>query len=198
MIISILLAKKISLKRGLFIFIFRRRNIGARRSSNLTFTPSNLSDMNLELETQSLVSTVDIATISFEMIKIKLQDEEEGAGWSEEECAIAETEYIKFLALKRVYPALEIVPHKQIDIFWHFHILDTEKYAKDCDRIFGYFLHHYPFFGMNGDQDAQNLIDAFEETKVLYRYHFHDEYLGESPKCKAPKCRTACKPMKCR
>lgn len=154
--------------------------------------------MNLDLQTENLVVIDDIAAISFEMIKLKLQDEEEGVGWSESECEQAESEYLKFLALKRAYPDREIVPHKQIDQFWHFHILDTEKYARDCNNIFGYFLHHYPYFGMNGDQDMQNLIDAFEETKALYKLHFNGHYLGDAPKCKAPKCRTACKPMKCR
>lgn len=27
---------------------------------------------------------------------------------------------------------------------WHAHILFTQKYAADCDRIFGSFLHHFP------------------------------------------------------
>jgi hypothetical protein len=154
--------------------------------------------VNAQIQTEALVAIDDIAIINFEMIKLKLQDEEEGAGWSVAECAQAESEYVKFLALKRAYPYKEIVPHKQIDQFWHFHILDTEKYALDCEKIFGYFLHHYPYFGMNGDEDMQNLIDSFEETKWLYKLHFHTDYLGEAPKCKAPKCRTACKPMKCR
>jgi hypothetical protein len=154
--------------------------------------------MNFELETEHIVVIDDIAAISFDMIKQKLQDEDEGLGWSESECEQAESEYIKFVALKRAYPGKEIVPHKQIDQFWHFHILDTEKYAKDCKEVLGYFLHHYPYFGMNGEHDMQNLIDAFEETKALYKLHFQTEYLGEAPKCTAPKCRTACKPMKCR
>lgn len=153
--------------------------------------------MNLEFETSDL-AVADISAIDFKMIKLKLQDNDEGLGWTKEECEALEKEYFRFLALKRAYPDKEIVPHKRVDQFWHFHILDTEKYAKDCKLIFGYFLHHYPYFGMNGAQDMQNLIDAFEETKALYRFHFQAEYLGEAPLCKAPKCRTACKPMKCR
>ncbi|MBA3828992.1 MAG: glycine-rich domain-containing protein-like [Taibaiella sp.] len=140
----------------------------------------------------------DIELIDFSMIKLKLQDEEEGVGWTKEECNSAEEEYKKFLLLKRTYPKKEIVPHKEIDVFWHQHILDTAKYAEDCENIFGYFLHHYPYFGMNGEQDKQDLVDAFEETKLLYKRHFHKDYIGMAPKCKAPKCRTACKPMKCR
>jgi hypothetical protein len=115
-----------------------------------------------------------------------------------DECNQVEEEYRRFLALKREYPDKDIVPHKTIDVFWHQHILDTAKYAQDCEAIFGYFLHHFPYFGMNGKQDAQNLMDAFEETKILYQQHFSKNYIGMAKRCKAPKCRTQCKPVKCK
>jgi hypothetical protein len=141
----------------------------------------------------------DIEVIDFVLVKRKLMDKEEGAGWTKDECNKAEKEYKRFLALKRAYPELDIVPNQVVDIFWHQHILDTEKYASDCEQIFGYFLHHYPYFGMNGKKDAENLKDAFEETKRLYMHHFETEYVGNSSKCKStPRCRTQCKPMKCR
>lgn len=140
----------------------------------------------------------DINGVDFSMIKLKLQDTEEGQGWSADYCNEAEEEYKKFIALKRTYPEKEIVPNHMVDIFWHQHILDTAKYAEDCDNVFGYFLHHYPYFGMNGTEDAQNLSDAFEETKQLYQKHFGKSYTGMAKRCKAPKCRTQCKPMKCK
>ena len=147
---------------------------------------------------ESILFMDDINVIDFTMIKLKLQDVEEGQGWTTEKCEDAEKEYKRFLALKRTYPEKEIVPHHAVDIFWHQHILDTAKYAEDCELLFGYFLHHYPYFGMNGKQDAQNLCDAFEETKQVYKKHFNIDYLGMATRCKAPKCRTQCKPMKCK
>ena len=140
----------------------------------------------------------DIEAIDFSLIKLKLRDKEEGLGWTTHRCNQVEREYKRFLTLKRAYPEKDIVPHKLLDHFWHQHILDTEQYATDCQLVFGRFLHHYPYFGMNGKQDAQNLSDAFEETKALYKLHFGDDYLGLATRCKAPKCRTQCKPMKCR
>jgi hypothetical protein len=140
----------------------------------------------------------DINAIDFTMVKLKIQDKEEGFGWTALQCEDAELEYKKFLALKRTYPEKEIVPNKQVDLFWHQHILDTQKYAEDCEIIFGYFMHHFPYFGMKNEEDMQNLVDAFEETRALYALHFAGEFTGEAPKCKAPKCRTACKPMKCK
>jgi hypothetical protein len=140
----------------------------------------------------------DINAVDFTMVKLKLQDKEEGYGWSVALCNEAEIEYKKFLALKRTYPEKDIVPNKLTDQFWHQHILDTQKYAEDCDLIFGYFMHHFPYFGMKDEQDMQNLLDAFEETQQLHKLHFKEQIAGEAPKCNAPKCRTACKPMKCK
>jgi len=144
----------------------------------------------------------DINAIDFTMVKLKLQEPPyEGHGWSASQTDMAEIEYKRFLALKRKYPEKDIVPHREVDLFWHQHILDTEKYAKDCEAIFGFFLHHFPYFGMNGPQDEQNLMDAFDETKQLYVENFGVEYLAKPTKpkrCLAPKCRTQCKPVKCK
>ncbi len=154
--------------------------------------------MQISQSSTSDLFMTDIENVDFVMIKRKLQDTEEGQGWTPEQCDATEAEYKKYLALKRSYPEKEIVPNRFVDLFWHQHILDTAKYAEDCENIFGYFLHHFPYFGMNGDEDAKNLNDAFEETKQLYKKHFKEDYLGAATRCKAPKCRTQCKPMKCK
>lgn len=140
------------------------------------------------------LSLDDIAATDFSMIKLKLQDAEEGPGWSPEMCDVVEEEYKRFLGLKRAYPDREIVPNRSVDLFWHQHILDTAKYSEDCERLFGYFLHHYPYFGMQGAQDFANLCAAFEDTKILYELHFGQdlEFAGKA------RCRTQCKPVKCR
>jgi hypothetical protein len=136
----------------------------------------------------------DIDATDFTMIKAKLQDGEEGPGWSLGKCETVEQEYKRFLALKRAYPDKEIVPDRLVDTFWHQHILDTEKYAMDCSNLFGYFLHHYPYFGMQGAEDYANLCAAFRETRELYGSHFGPS----SQQSDQSRCRAQCKPMKCR
>lgn len=110
--------------------------------------------------------------IDLSMIRMKLMDPEEGAGWSLADCDRLEPEYRRYLALTRHYPDLPIVPSKLVDTFWHYHILDTQAYAADCEQHFGYFVHHYPYFGMRGDDDAQALGDAYDQTLRLYEEHF--------------------------
>lgn len=76
-----------------------------------------------------------------------------------------------FLFLTFLYPTISIVPTKNIDAFWHTHILDTALYAIHCDILFGKFLHHFPYFGVRGEQDKANLNAAFEVTKSLFVKH---------------------------
>lgn len=97
----------------------------------------------------------------------------EGEGWSEEEARVAEMWYRRFLVLVLKYPDHPCVPNAQIDAFWHVHILDTRRYAEDCEAVFGQFVHHYPYFGLNGDAAERDA--AFDETNWLYRHEFGED-----------------------
>jgi hypothetical protein len=66
--------------------------------------------------------------------------------WGEEERRDAERDYRDFLWLcyrypDRAFPMLS----SGADQVWHEHILNTRKYADDCEKIFGRFLHHSKF-----------------------------------------------------
>ena len=114
--------------------------------------------------------------LDLEPIKFSLTKREEGAGWSLDKTEALEVWYRRFLYLVSLYPEKVIVPSKDIDIFWHTHILDTQKYMADCKNLFGRYYHHFPYFGMRGEKDRSNLEDAFRKTEELYLQHF-----GESP-----------------
>ncbi len=113
-----------------------------------------------------------IQALDLDPIKFKLMDPEEGQGWSREYVDRMETAYKRFLILLVKYPEETIAPSKDVDKFWHGHILDTMKYAADCERVFGYFLHHFPYFGMRGEEDARNLAEAGNAMDRLYRQEF--------------------------
>jgi hypothetical protein len=63
-----------------------------------------------------------------------------------------------------------------VDTFWHFHILDTVKYAADCERVFGYFLHHNPYIGLRGGGDEEVLRQYGERMRELYEATFDQPY----------------------
>ena len=84
--------------------------------------------------------------------------------------------YRAFLVLNALYPQERIVPPKEVDEFWHAHILDTKKYADDCEAVFGYFFHHYPFFGMRSQGDALVYEKAIARSRALWL-----QLTGEDP-----------------
>ena len=115
-----------------------------------------------------------IQRLDLEPIKRKLMDKEEGQGWTSEYADRMETGYKRFLTLLVKYPEKTVAPTKDIDKFWHGHILDTMKYARDCQEVFGHFLHHYPYFGLRGEQDAENLKQASRTLFELFDSEFAD------------------------
>jgi hypothetical protein len=113
-----------------------------------------------------------IQALELDCIKLKLMDVEEGQGWTRDYADQMEVAYRRFLTLMAKYPDETIAPTKDVDKFWHGHILDTVKYAEDCARVFGYFLHHFPYFGMRGEEDAKNLGAAADNLHALYEREF--------------------------
>lgn len=110
-----------------------------------------------------------VACLDFSMLKMKLVTED---GWMPEACEEAEDLYRKFLALNVRYPDTKICPNGPTDDFWHAHILDTRKYAEDCQALFNGLLHHYPYFGLRGPDDKADLERAFAGTTDLFIRHF--------------------------
>lgn len=130
-----------------------------------------------------------IDALDFSRIKHKLMVSEEGEKWTFEECEFSEREYKRFLTLIKHNPKEEIVPTKTMDRFWHQHILDTIAYHEDCLKVFGHFLHHFPYFGIYGKKDQENLSRTFKKTKSLYEKTFGEAIEGtEASRCKDHSC----------
>lgn len=107
-----------------------------------------------------------ISDLDLEPIKFKLVKED---GWALNQVDEIEKQYKGFLFLIGTNPEEAIVPSKFIDKMWHAHILDTRKYAEDCDKLFGHFVHHYPYFGIKDEADKACLTEEFNKTKALFR-----------------------------
>jgi len=152
-----------------------------------------MEDGTQKLTPTSLMSKLEaINNLDLGPIKFKLNDKRDGLGWSLEKINQVEDWYKKFLFLNLKYPKLSIVPTKDIDEFWHFHILDTLKYKDDCQAVFGYFLHHFPYFGMRNEVDAENLKLAFNKTIELYSMEFGVSPIEQIGEQCANACTTPC------
>lgn len=118
-----------------------------------------------------------IADLDLEPIKVKLMHEESGEGWSLQKANAVEFEYRRFLYLMKTFPQEQTAPLQDVDTFWHYHILDTMKYAADCEAVFGYFLHHFPYIGLRGEDDEAIHHQVGERMKELYEATFGESYL---------------------
>ena len=129
---------------------------------------------------------LEISKLDFARLKHKYTQSSE-AEMTAEQWDAAELEYRRFLTLKSLYPSVSLVPSKQIDSIWHAHILDTRAYREDCHQVFGRFIDHYPYFGIYGEEDYQNLKNAFAHTVALYVEHF-GAYPGGGKEEQAMRC----------
>jgi len=117
-----------------------------------------------------------IAAINLEPIKFKLMHQKCGEGWSQTRTDAVATEYRRYLYLQHANPDQLSSPTKDVDTFWHYHILDTVKYAEDCAKAFGYFMHHYPYVGLLEGDDEDVGEKAAERTRELYEATFGEPY----------------------
>ena len=114
------------------------------------------------------------SNLDLEPIKFSLTQREDGPNWSLNKAETLEVWYRRFLYLSSIYKDKVIVPSKDIDMFWHTHILDTQKYMLDCENLFGMYIHHFPYFGMRGEKDRNQLKKSFYETEELFLLHFSE------------------------
>ena len=131
---------------------------------------------------------VQVAELDFTMLGRKLVVEK---GWTIELVAEIEDLYRKFLALNMVYRDRKICPTGPIDEFWHAHILDTRAYAADCQKLFGEYLHHFPYFGMRGPDDRDALESAFAASRELFIRHFGVDFCAGEVEARG------CSPQRC-
>lgn len=118
---------------------------------------------------ESIISCLDLERLSFLV--------QNATAYDDATVQMLIERYAKWLSLKMRYKNQSIVPTTDIDIVWHQHILDTERYAIDCLALFGEFLHHRPH--LKGDTS----LSGFVVTKSLWQKHFNEEMIGEVSIC---------------
>jgi hypothetical protein len=115
-----------------------------------------------------------IQALDLESVKTRLMDRELGEGWTREYADSVEDAYKTFLSMvvKHQDRAEEIMLSKDVDEFWHTHILQTMKYADDCEAVFGKFLHHAPHVGELTSADHERRAALTAKTRELYEREF--------------------------
>src|SRR5712692_2428018 len=123
-----------------------------------------------------------IHALDLESVKIRLMDPKLGEGWTREYAEGIEQGYRNYLTMLAKYQdhAEDILLSKDVDEFWHTHILQTIKYTEDCEAVFGKYLHHAPHIGEVTQADVEKRVALAEKTRRLYQREF-----GHAQNCEA-------------
>jgi len=128
-----------------------------------------------------------IQALDLEPIRLRVTDPELGEGWSRAYAENIEHAYRDYLTMLVKHPedAEDIVVSKDVDEFWHTHILHTMKYTEDCERVFGAYLHHKPHVGERTQADIEKKTALAEKTRRLYQQEFGASQTREAAWCAA-------------
>jgi hypothetical protein len=115
-----------------------------------------------------------IRALDLDSVKARLMDPDLGEGWTQEYADSIEEAYKTYLTMLVKYQehAEDIMLAKDVDEFWHTHILQTMKYADDCQAVFGTFLHHNPHVGKLSQADLDKRVEHAEKTRQFYEREF--------------------------
>jgi hypothetical protein len=156
---------------------------------------------NCETVNRELMDCINAIDLS--RIRAKLMHTVHGKNWSAERADAGIQQYRRFLYMIASGDGRGTVPTKEIDEVWHTHILDTRAYREDCMTIFGRFVDHYPYFGMDLKpcESQEDLEDAFAVTAARYKALFGEPYhSGDASGCGGCggciPCRPSCKDKK--
>lgn len=96
--------------------------------------------------------------------------------YDEDYAAEMEDEYRKFIFIRAVHPDEKLPMSKDVDDFWHAHVMSTRNYQRFIDECAdGVFIHHRPTIS---DHENMKLMFAYlNGTMARYRHYF-----GEPPK----------------
>lgn len=124
----------------------------------------SMQEISLE-QAQNYLAKIDLSYI----VKMMCSQSYALSRWCEQEALECARRYKNFLWLKKKYPQQSVVPTREIDEFWHNHILHTQHYIQDCWAIFGHYFHHRP---VGENENKEKLAQGYLRTKALYLAEF--------------------------
>ncbi|HEY4180222.1 MAG TPA: glycine-rich domain-containing protein-like [Kofleriaceae bacterium] len=95
--------------------------------------------------------------------------------WTREQREKGFDRYVKWLRLKALHPMARLAPTRDIDLFWHLHMLSPVSYHRDCVRLFGHLLDHDGGFG-RGPGELPILQQVFARTAAWWESEYGEPY----------------------
>jgi hypothetical protein len=132
------------------------------------------------------VETAAPPVVSVDLLRAASRSDTFPKEWTEERRRRSLARYEKFLLLAARHPDVPVAPCRDIDEFWHLHMLQPQAYHDDCMRLFGFILDHDGGFGKS-EEEVPVLAAVHERTARLWREAYNEEY-SETPEEAATDC----------
>lgn len=121
------------------------------------------------------VSPIEPPTVSADLLAASYRSDDFPQDGSREQREKSLLRYRKWLGLKQRHPKAPLAPTRDIDLFWHLHMLSPVAYFNDCQRLFGHLLDHDGGFG-KGEGELPQLIEVFTRTAKLWEQTYAEPY----------------------
>ncbi len=115
---------------------------------------------------------------SVDLLRASYRSDDFPKDWSREQREAALDRYRKWLGLKLSNPTARLAPTRDIDLFWHLHMLAPVAYFRDCKRYFGRLLDHDGGFGKDPSEVAE-LDSVLRATAELWERTYGIPYLED-------------------
>lgn len=116
--------------------------------------------------------------VSIDLVRASYRAESFPEDWTEADRAHSAARYAKWLRLKQLHPTRRLAPTRDIDMFWHLHMLAPVAYHRDCVALFGRVLDHDGGFGRQPDE-LEELKRVFAETSELWEQTYGEPYRAD-------------------
>jgi hypothetical protein len=120
----------------------------------------------------------NVPSISVDLLNASRRSDDFPQDWSQEQRELALGRYRKWLGLAQRYPRARLAPTRDIDLFWHLHMLSPVAYVRDCTRLFGRVLDHDGGFG-KGEGELPKLQEAYAATAALWETQYNEPYRAD-------------------
>ncbi len=123
----------------------------------------------------TLEHDIQLPEISTDLLRASYRSDDFPQDWTEEQRLRSLRRYRMWLGLKQRHPRARLAPTRDIDLFWHLHMLAPVAYQRDCARLFGRVLDHDGGYGKYL-AEVPILVAVFRETALLWEELYRVAY----------------------
>ena len=125
--------------------------------------------------------------ISCDLARAAARSDGETKDWTAHQIKQTVHRYEKYFALMVKHPGEPFAPTRDIDAFWHLHMLSPAAYYRDCMNGCGQIIDHDGGFG-HCESELPKLLEVFDATAQRWEQMYDEPYCSPAVPDAATKC----------